>query len=538
MAKILIISDLHLGAERQDIVPYKHNDIKADMAPISEDQLERLGDAIIQKYKGNPLDVLVFLGDCVRGQDKETERKLALERFTDFLKCLQNEGVFSVKDGLQERIVVIPGNHDVVRTVSEPERILFGKKSKSKIISGSLDQFKETFSQYLTPFTEKGNDQSIKRFGAPVFVFDELGLILSCFSTVSLDNGEMPSILTNAQKAFDKANKTLKTASKFSKYKNYARIMFSHSPLVTLESGKTVVKYNNTIGGYNLLQTAAYNGYNLFFHGHTHQFVTHAIKNLLEPDLLNAVQISVPQCIYAEKPDNVGLNVVEVETINNESTYMDSEKITPCSYKIRCFSVDAIRKMFKETRPLVSDKRQESVEIVGDRILVDAEIEEILKEGIVIKKGDSSRIEAASYDCALGVTYKREKTVGGYNWDDDLEEITPNEDGIADIKLQPNQTVLIYTEEEFDLPLDMVFHASPISSWARKGLRVDISYFVDPGFCGPFCFPVTNMSNHEISISSQEKIMSIELIKIARAAEKGWAQRNPTQADMRQRRGE
>ena len=442
MAKILIISDLHLGAKKQDIIPFKHDDINANLTLISEDQLELLSDAIIQKYKGNPVDLIVFLGDCVRGQDNEADRKNALERFTNFLSYLQKEDVFSAKDGLSERIIIIPGNHDVVRPEPISKHKVFKKKSTSEKTLGNLDQFKEAFSQYLTPFTEKSNEKSIKRFGAPVFVFDNLGLIVACFSTASLENGALPSILTDAQKSFERSSKTLKNSANFSKYRNFARIIFSHSPLVTLESGKSVVKCNNTIGGYNLLQTAAYNGYNLFFHGHTHQYVTHAIKNLLEPDLLNTVQVSVPQCIYSEKPDTVGLNIIELETINNESYYVDSGKTIPCSYKIRCFSVDTIRKMFKETKPMVSDKKQDSDEIAGDRILVDNQIEEILKEGIIIKNGDSSRIEAASYDCALGMEFKREKNIGGYDWGE-LEKITQNADDIAGIKLQPGQTVLI-----------------------------------------------------------------------------------------------
>lgn len=530
MAKILIISDLHLGPEKNDVPPYTHGDISEDIIDlVSEDRLDLLRDAIVQKYKGGRLDLLVFLGDCVRGYDNEDSKKAAIQRFTKFLVFLQQKGVFSKPDGLSERIIILPGNHDVVKT-----KVVEDGKEKEV---GSLNQFKDAFSQYLTPFTEKGNSDSIKRFGAPVFIFDDLDLIISCFSTSSLDAGQMPGILPAEKKSFVHSNNALKEGEKSIKYRNFARILFSHSPLVTLESGTTMVPYNYTTGGYDLMQTAAYLGYNLFFHGHIHQYASHSITNLLEPDLLDAIQVSVPQCIYSGKPDDIGLDVVEVETINNENNGVNSDKPVPCSYKIRHFSVDTKRQMFKETKPLVSDRRLIITDMPGDRILVDTQIEEIIKEGIIIKNGDSSRIEAASYDCALGDEYKREKELGGYEWGE-LEKIPQNKDDIAEIELQPKQTVLIYTEERFELPLDMVFHASPISSWARKGLRVDISYFVDPGFRGQFCFPVTNMSNYPISISSQERIMSIELIKIAGSAQKGWVQRNPDSASIRKEKKE
>ena len=79
----------------------------------------------------------------------------------------------------------------------------------------------------------------------------------------------------------------------------------------------------------------------------------------------------------------------------------------------------------------------------------------------------------------------------------------------------------------------MVLHASPISSWLRNGIRVDLSYLVDPGFKGKFSFPVTNESNNTVYINSREPIVSVEFIKLAGTCEKNWVDRHSNRAKAR-----
>lgn len=172
-------------------------------------------------------------------------------------------------------------------------------------------------------------------------------------------------------------------------------------------------------------------------------------------------------------------------------------------------------------------------EPVGDRILVDYEIAEIIKENEIVRYGDLRNVESASYDCALGYQYKK-GSARFCNWAEiDLREIEPGQNGPGGITLKPNETALIFSHEEFNIPKDMVLHASPISSWLRKGIRFDISFFVDPGFSGRFAIPVTNESEKEVTIDAQKPIISLEFVKLANPCEKGWREKHTDLADSR-----
>ena len=138
----------------------------------------------------------------------------------------------------------------------------------------------------------------------------------------------------------------------------------------------------------------------------------------------------------------------------------------------------------------------------------------------------------------MGYFYKRSKK-RNCNWDE-LQEIPlkPIGNSVANICIKPKESVLIYTYEKFNIPHNMIMHASPISSLARKGLRVEISNFVDPGFKGPFCFPVINESKEKIYISAREAILSIEIIMLSEYCEKGWEERHEDKLREREEKGE
>ena len=59
---------------------------------------------------------------------------------------------------------------------------------------------------------------------------------------------------------------------------------------------------------------------------------------------------------------------------------------------------------------------------------------------------------------------------------------------------------------------------------------------MDPGFKGQFCFPVVNVSDEPISISSREPIMSIELIRLSKQCDRSWSERHADKAEARIKR--
>lgn len=76
-------------------------------------------------------------------------------------------------------------------------------------------------------------------------------------------------------------------------------------------------------------------------------------------------------------------------------------------------------------------------------------------------------------------------------------------------------------------------HASPISSWLRRGISLKMSHFVDPGFKGKFCFPITNESEETIKISSRDPIMSVEIVRLGSNCLKNWTERHPDKEKRR-----
>lgn len=290
--------------------------------------------------------------------------------------------------------------------------------------------------------------------------------------------------------------------------------------LVGIETFNTIKKYNNTIGGYSFMKSAMNFGYQLFIHGHIHESSCIEITDHNSDNVIPVMQIGVPML----EMDSEDYGVLLIETKNNNTRNFP--------FISTFLKLDSVSRRFKQTKTLNSGTNKiDSFDM--NHILVDREIQEIIEKNIIVKNGDLRNIEAASYDCALGYEYKRSKNLY-CKWDEiELERLQPSADNPSSIEIKPNETVLIYSYEEFDIPNDMVLHASPISSWIRRGIRVDLSYFVDPGFRGKFCFPITNQNNSTIFINSREAIVSIEFIKLSNPCEKNWRERHSEYAKKR-----
>ena len=168
----------------------------------------------------------------------------------------------------------------------------------------------------------------------------------------------------------------------------------------------------------------------------------------------------------------------------------------------------------------------------GEHTLLDYEIQFLIEEGKVIKGASTDRVQAVSYDCALGLFYKRydeeENTCP-----DDVIRMEASHAGPAKIEIGPGERVLLYTHEEFFIPSDMMLQATPRASWNRKGISVDLSFVVEPGFEGPFCFPVTNKNSKTIEISAQEAIISVTFHKLSNSVSRGWRERAPDALNRR-----
>lgn len=530
---IVIVSDVHLGSN-DDKGVYGESPNAGLKRSVEVDKLSLLKTALQQRYQRDKIDLLVFLGDYVTGRDDTADKDTSFKNFLSFLKELEDmSSLFRDPNHVRDYIVIVPGNHDIERGDEEP-----------------LRKFQESFKDYITPFRSKSF--GVCQLGAPLFIYEKQKLLVACISTVnhaSTETSEIPQLIdivkhsitsitkqeqmlkylnrqqvkdipaidTETTNAF--ADLSVSLSERCSDYKDYKKIVVSHHPMISgLERGIAIKEYPNTIGGYHFRSLAANYGYTYFLNGHIHDFACIGVHDYTQPLPVCSFHISVPD--FKLGRDDSELMIVELTLTDDGND------------AIRLLQASSITRNFKESRLIVPDSLESDTSGTHS-ILVDFEIEQLIKDGTIIKHADSARIEAASYDCALSMSYKCASD-GDYRWKDEV--LKPADDAAAKIILTPGETVLIYTEEEFDIPDNMLLHASPISSWARKGLRVELSYFVDPGFKGPFCFPVTNISNHELSINSADPIMSVEFVRLSKRVKTPWYVKHPDKLAEREQK--
>ena len=533
MAKIVFISDIHHSVSKiPDVFDVDHIN-KSLTESLSENIYELLLSALAEEKE--PADIIVFCGDYIIGSDSDSEKEKAMNAFVKFLEKIEtSDCIMSEGSEKKNRIIVVPGNHDITR----------GKKKEI------YNRFKTLLSRYRTPFTDIKDCST-----APTFIFDEYKLIIDCettedaASTVNLKKQkyrekvnrlvsdeksrkellecmpmegiiDVPTVSAATSKRFKSCANKLKRNRK---YDDYQKILVTHRALVSsVELGKPIKQYDSTIGGYDFMRSAMGFGYTLFVHGHIHQQSCVEITDYMDETPRTSVQLGVP----ALQRDSVENGIVVVDTKEQEERHWPFSLV----YK----SLSSYSYSFRQTAVLEGKKSKPIYEGDSMRILVDREITKLVDEGRIIINGDRDRVEAASYDCALGNQYKR-ALAGITDWTEISTETLESSNEAAEIVVKPHETVLIFTYEEFDVPTNMIMHASPISSWLRKGIRVELSLFVDPGFKGRFCFPVTNDSEQDITINSREPIMSIELIQLSQTCEKGWAERHKEKAERRKR---
>lgn len=530
MAKILCLSDIHFEESKNSYI-YGEKFSEELLNSVGVNKLDVLFAAMEEI---GPIDLLIFCGDYIVGKDNKEEKRKSINTFIDFLEKVENStDIFGDKmDHTCDRILVVPGNHDINRDEID-----------------ILDDFNRKLNKYLTPFKSKVKPQEY----APVFVFDELKLIVACESTVNNSatiNTEIKDVITNIDKLegdsdlkehvksvleqymlFDIPSITESIKKDFietnikieknKKYDDYIKIMACHHPLLDgIETANTIKKYKSTVGGYSFMKSAVTFGYRLFIHGHIHEsscieVIDHNMENIIP-----IIQMGIP--MMEMESDKCGAVLVNTEIIDGNSFPFTSVFL----------KLDPVSRKFKQTGMLNNEECRQN-KYYGDKILIDKEIIQIIKDNTIVKNGDLGNVEAASYDCALGYEFKRGETKY-CNWGEvDVEYLKACPDAPGFIELKPNETILIFTYEEFNIPNDMVLHASPISSWLRKGIRVDLSYLVDPGFKGKFSFPITNESNETIHINSREPIVSVEFIKLSSSCEKNWMERHDTRAKAR-----
>lgn len=123
-----------------------------------------------------------------------------------------------------------------------------------------------------------------------------------------------------------------------------------------------------------------------------------------------------------------------------------------------------------------------------------------LKEVGIVPTPDKWQINAAALDLRIGLKVYRPDT---------QTEIKIEIPAIKAIKILPGEHFLIQTLEKITLPNDMIAVVYPRSGTNRKGITVDMTGIVDPGYSGHLMIPVTNTMNVPVTFLIGERIAQI-----------------------------
>lgn len=506
MPKIIHVSDIHFGTSHANNILSKPG--AEHLTSHLEESPTKYFCPAIAKFDPKA-DLIFFSGDFVTGKDKDKDYS-AFETLLRDLAGRSND-YFNTAETLNffDRVLIVPGNHDPERGSSDP-----------------LKAFKEKFNKYLTPYSKQENTH-VRRF-APLYIFDSLKIVVYCLSTVELaavkdpvieflltdkalaENESLlkqlkerlymdPAAITNKQiEQFREVNEAF-IESMPNGHQEYVKIILTHHPFMPVPTPETK-PFSGILNGASFIEFARGFGYQVLLHGHVH-----TPYYSIQEDFKNKKMIHIGTPAFGSKDVQNGLLTLDLANKNSlQATFR---------------MYNSIRRTFEQKSGqtlnfnLLEGKPSCSIKGSGMKLLLDKDIRELITENKVVKNGDVDRIEASSYDCALGSRYKM----------DEIMELTPDNNIIV---LKPNEKVTVCTAEEFDIPKDMVCHTSVKSFWMHTGLVAHISNVVDPGFSGKFFFPITNVSDNDIRIPADEAILTLEFFLLDQEVEVGWTERN------------
>ena len=92
--------------------------------------------------------------------------------------------------------------------------------------------------------------------------------------------------------------------------------------------------------------------------------------------------------------------------------------------------------------------------------------------------------------------------------------------------LKPGETAVIATQEEFNLPGDVLGLGFPPSRVSFQGILMTNPWHIDPGYRGPLRFTIINMGSQDYVVRKGDAIGSVLLFKLTAPAHAGWLQRH------------
>lgn len=149
-------------------------------------------------------------------------------------------------------------------------------------------------------------------------------------------------------------------------------------------------------------------------------------------------------------------------------------------------------------------------------IIRDEELKQAIAQDMLLRRetADLARVRQTSYELRLSaqVEYLELRDENGRA----TAQYTRPANGIEQtLCINPSQTVKVWTQEQFNLPNDVVAHITPVGNIYKLGLSPETTY-ADPGFSGAFYIILSNFSPRVVELRVGQPIARAEFTKLAK----------------------
>lgn len=153
--------------------------------------------------------------------------------------------------------------------------------------------------------------------------------------------------------------------------------------------------------------------------------------------------------------------------------------------------------------------------------LSNVDLEEEMKAGRLLTGIDERMVEGSSYQLRLGNVYY-DLSENGKRF-----ELTPGQK----VLIKPGHRVVLITQEEFDVPYNMVSRVVSKGSLFSVGLS-PVATYADPGFSGKLGIVTQNFSNYYVELSQGEPIAKADFNILTQPSTKPYKGQHGFQAEI------